>query len=301
MAHGRIAILQLVIGAFLISLSAVFVKLAQVGPTVSGFYRMAVAGGILLVWSRLAGHTLFKGWPQTRVALLAGLVFALDLFFWHRSILYIGPGLATLLGNFQVFFLAGFGILILKESVSRRLLAAIPLALAGIYLIVGVDWQTFDAGTRFGIILGVVTALCYATYLLTLRGTQTMSDRLTPMANLAIISLTTMVALGITALVEGESFVIPDVRTGIYLAAYGILCQVLGWVVISRAMPRVDASLTGLILLLQPVLAFVWDVLIFARPVKKLEIVGGVLALAAIYMGTSSRRASRPAVGKPTG
>src|SRR3546814_9021646 len=31
--------------------------------------------------------------------------FAADLWLWHRSILLVGPGLATLLGNAQVFFM----------------------------------------------------------------------------------------------------------------------------------------------------------------------------------------------------
>jgi len=56
----------------------------------------------------------------------------------------------------------------------------------------------------------------------------------------------------------------------------------------------VPASRVGLILLLQPTLAFIWDVLIFARPFGTQEIAGAALAIAAIGLGSRPRRASGP-------
>jgi drug/metabolite transporter (DMT)-like permease len=44
-----------------------------------------------------------------------------------------------------------------------------------------------------------------------------------------------------------------------------------------------------LILLLQPALAFIWDVLIFNRPTDILNWTGVVLTLAAIYMGLTGK------------
>jgi drug/metabolite transporter (DMT)-like permease len=52
---------------------------------------------------------------------------------------------------------------------------------------------------------------------------------------------------------------------------------------------KLEAALIGLILLLQPTLAFVWDVLFFARPAMPLEVLGVLLTLVAIYLGTTSR------------
>src|SRR5690606_28025540 len=105
-APPRAAILELALGAALISTTSLFVKFAHVGPTVSAFYRMAFGGIMLLgclfalgLWRRLRWSDI--GWLT-----LPALAFALDLGLWHRSILYVGPGLATLLGNFQVFLMA---------------------------------------------------------------------------------------------------------------------------------------------------------------------------------------------------
>ena len=83
---------------------------------------------------------------------------------------------------------------------------------------------------------------------------------------------------------------IPDTQTWWVLIAYGILCQAAGWIIISRALRRVDASRAGLVLLLQPTLTFVWDVLFFQRPTTPVELVGATIALGAIYLGNRGRR-----------
>lgn len=55
------------------------------------------------------------------------------------------------------------------------------------------------------------------------------------------------------------------------------------------------ASQVGLILLLQPMLAFVWDVLFFRRSFGGVQLAGAALALAAIYLG--SLRSAEPERG----
>ena len=68
--------------------------------------------------------------------------------------------------------------------------------------------------------------------------------------------------------------------------ALGLLSQAIGWILISSALPHIRAALSGLILLLQPALAFVWDVLIFKRHTTPLNWIGVAVVLVAIYFGT---------------
>lgn len=109
---------QLLTGAVMISFSAVFVKLVSVSPATSAFYRMFFGGLILLgiVWWRKERVNL-KASALAMLCVVA-VFFALDLTFWHRSILYVGPGLATLLANFQVFVLAAVGVLVFGDRKS---------------------------------------------------------------------------------------------------------------------------------------------------------------------------------------
>lgn len=92
-------------------------------------------------------------------------------------------------------------------------------------------------------------------------------------------------------LAEHNSFVIPDWRNAGWLIAYGVFGQVLGWVLISNGIHRVRASQVGLILLLQPLFAFIWDCAFFGRRFNVIEISGAALALGAIYLGSLKRAA----------
>ena len=119
-------IFRVLCGAFLISFSGIFVKLADVSPTASGFYR--VFFGSIFLFGATVWFKDFKRLSLFELFLITfcGFVFALDLFFWHESIMYIGPGLATLIGNFQVFLLAAIGIIFFGEKSRPRFFAAYP-------------------------------------------------------------------------------------------------------------------------------------------------------------------------------
>lgn len=284
---------RLIAGAVMISFSAVFVKLVNVPPATSAFYRMLFGGLILLgivLWRRERLR-----WKPAALALLglAALFFALDLSFWHRSILYVGPGVATLLANFQVFVLAAAGVLVFHERLTMFQLVSIPLAILGLALLVGVDWSSFSSGYRAGVILGLISAGCYAGYLLTLRRVRVAEIGGSSFATITVVSLGAAALLALGMWPEHASFAIPTWKDAGWLVAYGVFGQVLGWVLISSGIHKVRASQVGLILLLQPVCAFVWDVTIFGRRFTTVEIAGALLALAAIYLG-SVRRALKP-------
>jgi drug/metabolite transporter (DMT)-like permease len=64
----------------------------------------------------------------------------------------------------------------------------------------------------------------------------------------------------------------------------------VGWLLISHGLPHLRISLSGLILLLQPALSFLWDVIFFSRPTSGLNWVGVAIVLGAIYLGTLGAR-----------
>jgi drug/metabolite transporter (DMT)-like permease len=112
-----------------------------------------------------------------------------------------------------------------------------------------------------------------------------------------VISGLTAALLAGESAIHGESFRIPDAWSWTAMLAYGILCQAVGWLLISRGLGSVPASRAGLILVAQPMLAFVWDVLIFSRPTGLSDAAGCALAGGAIWLGATSRlhRKRRPA------
>ena len=236
-----LGILQLVTGATMISFSPVYVKLAHVGPTVAGFYRMLFGGIILtaIVW--IKGERLSHGTHHVLMAIACSFFLSLDTSFWHWSIRYVGPGFATLLANFQVFFLAAFGIVVLREKMTWKLLSSILLAMLGLYLIVGLHWNELGSDYKTGILFGLIAATCYSAYIITLRRSQSGSGWTASLSTIALISLLTSFIMGIGAWVQKEVFYF------------------------------------------------------FARPTLPLEVLGVLLTLFAIYLGTTSRFNKYPA------
>lgn len=217
--------------------------------------------------------------------MIAAVFFALDIWFWHRSIYYVGPGLSTLLANFQVFIMMFAGFVLLRQRPQLVQMIAVPLALLGLGMIVGLDWDALSTDYRLGVIFGLLTAVAYAGYLLTMRSIRAKSEYRVPVREIAVMSIAVAVMLAVSAMVEGESLSIPTISDAGWLLAYGLLSHGLGMMFIASSLPHVTTTEAGLALLLQPTLSFVWDVAFFARPMTGIELLGAGIALFAIYLG----------------
>ncbi len=282
----RAALYGMAGGAALISTTAIFVKWADVDPTVSGFYRMLFGGLMLALLLVIGGR-----WQQVRAKhllwlTLPALAFAADLMLWHRSIRDIGPGLATLLANFQVFVMALAGLLFFRERLNTRFVLGLMLAMVGLWVLVAPSWSQFDAHYRIGVMFGILTGFAYAAYLLSTRYAQNGRVALPPQQLLCVISLLCAVILGIAGAMEASSFRIPNLKSWAALLSLGLFGQVLGWVLIARSMPQLPASTVGLLLLLQPSLSFVLDVLLFRRLTSAIDWIGVALSLLGVFFGS---------------
>lgn len=283
--------LRLFIGAALISLSPVWVRLVEVAPSTSGFYRVLFGGAALVVYLLLTRRRLQLSQRAWWLLTVASAFLSVNLWFWHRSIILIGPGLSTLIANFQVFIMMIAGIVFLRQTPRPIQIIAMPLALLGIALIVGFDWNALPKDYKLGVIFGFLTAVTYASFMLTLRAVRVTSAFRVPTRELAVVSVICSVMMAFAVLAEGESLTIPSYEDLGWLVAYGVLSHCVGWLFIASSLSEVTTVEAGIALLLQPTLSFVWDVLFFDRPTSAIEFAGAGIALLAIYLG--SRPASK--------
>lgn len=236
-------------------------------------------------------HALTR--QQAGLVILCGAFFALDLIAYHYSIHYVGPGLGTILPNFQVFIMALVGALYFKDRLQAAYLCSIPLAVGGLFLVVGIQWGALGAQYKLGIYLGLAASVCYAGFLICLRKLQSDMQQISFFYILMLVSLTTAGFIGAEVVRTGETFAIPDIQSLLSLTALGLFSQSVGWILIASALPRLRIALSGLLLLLQPALAFVWDVLFFSRPTSGLNWTGVAIVLGAIYMGILGGRSGK--------
>jgi drug/metabolite transporter (DMT)-like permease len=150
--------LALAAGAAIVSFTGPIVRLLVVPPTVTAFYRMVFGGAILLVIVLVARERLRLDRQSLLLAAAAALAFAFDMTMWNRSIRLVGPGLATILVGCQVFPMAGIGFVFGREKLTWRLGVAVPLAIIGLAMIVGVDWRLSSPGFRLGVARSVLGA-----------------------------------------------------------------------------------------------------------------------------------------------
>jgi drug/metabolite transporter (DMT)-like permease len=181
------------------------------------------------------------------------------------------------------------GVLVYGERLRARFVFGLALALVGLWLLVGVDWASFTPQFRIGVYFGLLTGVAYAVFLLSLRQVQLQRKHLDATQMLCLNSLLCAIVLAVAVGVEGSGFAIPDGQTWAALLGLGLFGQVIGWVLITRAMPQLPASLVGLLLLLQPALSFVLDVILFARPTSGLDWIGVAMSLLGIFIGSVRR------------
>ena len=152
-------------------------------------------------------------------------------------------------------------------------------------LVQGRNWWGLDGHYWLGIVYGLITAAFYTCLTLILRKAQALPIRLTPTAQMAWVGLFGAVLSSLLVWPSHEAFKIPDAPTWVFLLGYGIVCSGVGWSLISKGLPRMDASAAGIVLILQPMAAFIWDVLLFSRPTTAVNALGAALTLTTIYLG----------------
>jgi drug/metabolite transporter (DMT)-like permease len=279
-----------VLGAMAIALSGILVKWANVEPATAAVFRCAYALPLLLVVAT-AERRAFGPRPSSQVLLawLAGIFFAIDLELYHHTIRLVGAGLATVLGNTQVVFVALLAWLLLREKMPLRTALAIPVVLVGVALISGViGSNAYGDNPQLGVLIGLGTGLSYAGFLLILRhGNADLRRPAGPLFDATLSATIFSLAIGLPL---GEINLLPSWPAHGYLVALAVSSQVVGWLLISVSLPRLPAALTSVVLTLQPVGAVVLAVLLVAETPSPVQLLGATAILAGLLLATVRRR-----------
>ena len=269
-------------GAVFIALSPIFVRVAEVGPTVSAFWRVALAVPVLWIlfaFNHKDAKTLDK--RQFLPLLVAGIAFAGDLAFWHWSIQHTSIANATLLANLASIFVTLAAWVLWKQRPSGLFLAGLVAALAGVALLVRASLGTSPTAL-LGDGFGVVTAIFYAWYLLSVKGIRARgASTLYLMA--VTTSITALILLPV-ALASGEPLLPPTAASWLKLVGLALISHAAGQGLIAYALAHLPAAFSSVGLLLQPVMAALFAWVILSEPLVALQIAGGLIVLAGIYL-----------------
>jgi drug/metabolite transporter (DMT)-like permease len=283
------------LGVICISFSAVFVRLASVSPVAATLYRALYALPVLAAVVLVSRGGDGRARRARLLAFASGLFLAADLDLWHQSIALVGAGLATVIPNVQIVFVAIIARIRERERLSGRTVAMIAVVLVGVVLTSGLA-QSDAYGTRpwEGVALGVAAGLCYAIFLIVFRASN--RSFAPPAGPLLDATLGTAVGAVVSAAFDPRFTLSISRDAHLWLMALALVSQVMGWLFIGTALPRLPAVETSALLMVQPVFAIVWGVMFFAERLSSVQWIGSAIVLSGVVV-LSMQPASAPAGG----
>lgn len=287
-----LGILALVAGALAMGASVLFVRLADVGPFASAFWRTALAMPFLLAWA-MAEQGPRLPMPN-RAAILAGLFFAGDLIFWHLAILGTTVANAAVLATTSPIWVALYAFLIMKERLTRPLAAGLLICIVGTGALIGDSWH-FAPDNLAGDAAGLITAMFFAAYFLSVRvARRTFGAGMVTFLTTGI----TAVALLVVALIM-EPTLMPATLAGAgALLALALVSQVGGQGLMAVGLAVVPPVFGALVFFLEVVSAAALGWLVLDEPLGLLQGVGGTLIVLGLFLARP-RPAPSAQVGVP--
>jgi len=290
-ADDRRIMLIALFGAMLLSFAPLLYIQSDTSPLTGAFFRMLYALPILIFLVWYLNQDDQRERKDRMLAFSAGLLLAIDFAGYHSAIDYIGSGIATLIGNSQVIIVTLVSWWLFGERPNRMILLALPMVMLGLLFISGIwDDEPYGDDPIKGVVGGIVAAIFYSSFLILYR----FSNRIrAPSVNLQLDATaggaTGLLIVGILPLSSLDiepidfSFTWPGHGWIILLA---VSCQVIGWIAITYALPRLPAAHTSFAILLQPVLTILWGVIILSEKPSIQQIGGMSLIFAAIIAVT---------------
>jgi drug/metabolite transporter (DMT)-like permease len=284
------ALIALLAGAAFIALSPIFVReglAAGVGPTAAAFWRVALAVPVLWIVTGVGSraprrrHGARRYFDSSPLLLAAAVAFAGDLAFWHKSVQLTSVANATLLANLASIFVTLAAWVFLRQRPTPTFLGGLAAALVGVALLVRASFG-FSSTGLIGDALGVVTAMFYAGYLLTVKSLRDRGE--TTLYLMAVTTTITAIVLFPVALATREPM-LPHSAAGWWiLVGLALVSHAAGQGLIAYALAHLPAAFSSVSLLFQPVMAAIFAWLLLAEPLAPLQIAGGMVVLVGIYL-----------------
>ncbi|MDG2243052.1 MAG: DMT family transporter [Rhodospirillaceae bacterium] len=286
---SRFALPAVLLGAFILSSSAIFVRLSEVGPIATGMYRMLLALPIFWIWlivddhradSRNTRNGLPKSGRDIMLVVLAGLFYAADLAVWHISVNLTTVANSTALGNTAPVFVAIASFVLFNERMTRLFVAGLILAMTGTGVLVARSFS-ISLDNVLGDALGLLTGVFYAGYILTVARIR---KRVSTPAVLAISGLVCGGVLGLTAFIIDEQFIPITLLGWAWLFGLAYLCQLGGQTLIIAALPYLPTSFGAVALLIQPIGTAIIGWLVLSEAITTDKAIGIAAILGGIWL-----------------
>lgn len=264
------------LGAAAVAFGPVFVRFSELDPLATAFYRMLLALPLLWLWMRVSTPPA-EGVDrrEQRLIWLAGIFFAGDLAALHAAFVHTSVANSTLLLNLAPVVVTAGAWMVFRERISLTFLAGLVLALAGAWILMRAGSADSNSNLK-GDMLGVLAALFYGAYLLTVSRLR----RGTPTAVIMYRSaLVTTLTLFVMAWWQGSGLLPLSLFGWLMLLGIALISQAAGQGLIVYALAHLPVAFSSVVQLLQPLVAVALAWWFFAEALSAGQLAGGLAVL----------------------
>jgi len=286
------SVLVLGVGIVALSFAAVLIRLTAAPSLLIAAGRLTVASLVLapFFWTRLPEFRQELRGRNWGLILLAGGFLAAHFALWIESLNRTSVTSSVVLVAMDPIFVAVLSPLILREKLDWRGWVAVGLGLAGSTVI---GLPSFAHGQSLsGNLLALGGAACAGGYLIVGRRVR----RHTSLVAYVYVMYTAAGLLLVPAVaLAGVRVTAVPATAWLFIVLLGLGPQLLGHTSFNWALRHLTAPAVAMVILLEPVGAALLSWLILHEPPTGLEIAGGAVISAGIYLAFTARPAATPA------
>lgn len=283
-------LLCMIFGSIIIGIAPFLVEYSGVSAETNTFYRLLI-GSIFFAGLRYKKNLRHLPHFFVLVSFISGLLLFLDLFLCNQSILFVSPGIATVLSNLEIIFLIILGKAFFKEPIPKGFLPLLIIMIMGVFFLI---YPFIVKNNRFeiiGIIIALSSSLSYGLYVFLMKYILVKYAEINAESLLAVSCLSGAFIIGLYMLINEKSlFFLPTTKSFLTVIINGFMTQVIGWWLISKSIRYLSLSVSGAILLLQPLITFLIDITFFDREAENSQVFGVIILVSTIYIITCQKR-----------
>jgi len=274
----------LVITVLATSIGGMFIRWANAPGIVTVFYRTALSTILVAPFFvknlTQSKQSLRSITPWLPMAMLGGLMIALDQASWASALLMTKMANTTYFNSLAPLWVALFALFVFKEKLKWIFWVGLSLALAGTLIILGLD-LVYRPHLGPGDLLGLLSSFFYGGYFLV---TQIGRRNLDTLTYTWIATLTCALCLGLLNIIFKQSILGYPLESYLFFLGAAITSQVIGYFSLSYALGHLSATIVSPTMLAKPITVALLAFIFFGESLTIGEIIGGVLVLIGIFL-----------------
>ena len=274
--------IPIAVGVIAVSMSAIFVKLADADAGVIAFYRMFFSVLIMapvFFWKYTAEikRLTKRDWVFSGIA---GIFLALHFILWFESLNYTSVASSTVLVTLQPLFAFIGTYFFFKERLSIKTILSGVIAIGGSILI---SWGDFkiSGSALYGDMLALIACALVTAYLLF---GQDVRKRLSLVTYTFVVYGISTFTLFFYVLLKGESFGPYPANDWIWFILLAIVPNLLGHTLFNWSLKYVSTNVISIAILFEPIGAAILAFYVFNEHLISSQVIGGFIVISGILL-----------------